>query len=160
MFRDIKSLFFIFTPLFFPATLTTSHTSGPITSRSFVEPFSVTVAPTTQRYPSGSFSGIAPVETTSIAIGPSASHSCLAVMNARLDHELQKSRVAKSQIAFLKSQIASETAARIDAQVCNRKPESMTSETFRYFLKKFHLAHNLINHFSGSLIYRLIIHFK
>ena len=44
-------------------------------------------------------------------------NSNVSVVNARLEHELQKSRVAKSQIAFLRSQLASETAARMDSQV-------------------------------------------
>ncbi|XP_055343774.1 carboxyl-terminal PDZ ligand of neuronal nitric oxide synthase protein-like [Paramacrobiotus metropolitanus] len=43
-------------------------------------------------------------------------HSPVSVVQVRLEHELQKGRVAKSQINFLKSQLASETAARIDAQ--------------------------------------------
>ncbi|GAV04476.1 hypothetical protein RvY_14746 [Ramazzottius varieornatus] len=46
----------------------------------------------------------------------SATNPSVSVVNARLEHELQKSRVAKSQIAFLKSQLASETAARMDSQ--------------------------------------------
>ena len=52
---------------------------------------------------------------------PAMAHSLtspvVSVVQVRLDHELQKSRVAKSQINFLKSQLASETAARVDAQV-------------------------------------------
>ncbi|OQV11477.1 putative Dystrophin-like protein 1 [Hypsibius exemplaris] len=91
-------------------SITTSHVTGAITSRSFAtatDPFSVSRI-------SGVSSSLLPLE--GIARQQSASHSCLTVINARLDHEIQKSRVAKSQIAFLKNQVASETAARVDAQ--------------------------------------------
>lgn len=49
---------------------------------------------------------------------PNSSCNPVCVTQVRLEYEQQKERVARSQIQFLKSQLASETAARVDAQVC------------------------------------------